>query len=264
MRSSGGVELERRTPWSDTADERRGRPGARRHRTSYIASRSRIVSPKRAERLVVIEVADVLAHERLAVHDQRNGILEIGAQREHGRAGGQRGHRAGRIAAAAAKDHRAQRAAPRDRVVHPPRDRALADEEAHRRCRPAARARRRPRTRSARSSGWRSSGRGASGAPAAKSRWCSGVYGSITPSSSLSGATPGSATRARASTIGRRGDDQQRSAASSDSSTTSARVREAPRHQGERLLLAELPLPKRGDGAPRSGRRRPGDSRRGP
>ena len=38
---------------------------------------------QRAAGVVVLQVADVLAHERLAVHDQRHGVLEVGAEREH-------------------------------------------------------------------------------------------------------------------------------------------------------------------------------------
>ena len=50
---------------------------------AYIASRSCIVSSSARAGLVVIEVADVLAHERLAVDHQGDGVLEVGAEREH-------------------------------------------------------------------------------------------------------------------------------------------------------------------------------------
>ena len=65
-----------------------------------------------------------------------------------------RGHGAGRIAAGAPQDHGAQRPEPHDGVVDPAGDRPLAHEEPS-----ASPARRssasRPRTRSARSTGWR-------------------------------------------------------------------------------------------------------------
>ena len=41
-----------------------------------------MVSSKGAESLVVLQVADVLADEGLAIHHQRDGVFQIGAQRE--------------------------------------------------------------------------------------------------------------------------------------------------------------------------------------
>ena len=77
----------------------------------------------------MVQVADVLAHEGLAVHDQRDRVLQVGAERQHRPGDRQRGHGPRRVAPAAAQDHRPQRSAPHDRVLHPPGDRPLADEE---------------------------------------------------------------------------------------------------------------------------------------
>ncbi len=42
-----------------------------------------MVSSKGAGGRVVVEVADVLAHERLAVDHQRDGVLQVGADGEN-------------------------------------------------------------------------------------------------------------------------------------------------------------------------------------
>ena len=42
---------------------------------------------KCAKRLVMVKVADVLADKRLAVDDQRDGIFQVGAERENGALG---------------------------------------------------------------------------------------------------------------------------------------------------------------------------------
>ena len=43
-----------------------------------------MVSLKCTERLVMIQVPDVLADKGLAVHNQRDRIFQVGAQREDG------------------------------------------------------------------------------------------------------------------------------------------------------------------------------------
>ena len=101
---------------------------------------------------------------------------------------------------------------------------------------------------------------------AARSRWCSGVYGSITPSSATPGATAG-ATGAS----GRRG--PARSAGAGDVEQVGAAVVELDEparrghvggHQRERLVLAVLAGAQRGDGARPTTPARRGGSRRGP
>ena len=67
----------------DTAGERRERRSVLRVATSYIEVRSSMVSRNAWKRLVLIQIADVLAHERLAVHNQRDGVLQIGADGEN-------------------------------------------------------------------------------------------------------------------------------------------------------------------------------------
>ena len=93
-----------------------------------MASRSWIVAAQRAAGVVVLQVADVLAHERLTVDDQRHGVLEVGAEREHRPRDRERRHGAGRVAAAPAEDHRPERPVAHDRVLHPAGDRPLAHE----------------------------------------------------------------------------------------------------------------------------------------
>ena len=106
-----------------------------------------------------------------------------------------------------------------------------------------------------------------SGTPtSASSRWCSGVYGSITPSSRAArrDRRRDAARRARrgASTIGRA---RERSSASSRSELDQpSRGRDVGDHQRERLVLAVLARAQRRDRRARRRRRRPGGSRRAP
>ncbi len=79
-------------------------------------------------RAEVVEVAEVLAHECLAVDDQRNAVLEIGPNREHRFPRWERRHRRRRVAARAAQHDGAARADAHDRVVDASRDRPLADQ----------------------------------------------------------------------------------------------------------------------------------------
>ena len=87
-----------------------------------------------------------------------------------------------------------------------------------------------------------------SGAPAANRRCCNGVYGSITPSSSLSGATPGSSTLASASTIGRATEASRASASAGEIHNCSRRL-DITRHHREGLFLAIFPVAQCLDGS---------------
>src|ERR1700683_2406450 len=80
-----------------------------------------------AEGLVMIEVADVLADEGLAIDDQRDGIFEVGAQSQDGACCGQRCDRAGSVTAGAAKDCRAESSGAGYGIVDAAGDGALTD-----------------------------------------------------------------------------------------------------------------------------------------
>ncbi len=151
----------------------------------------------------VVEIADVLAHEDLAVDDQRDRVLEVAADREHR----PRRRQASRPPAAPSRARGAGSPARATWRARPSRRRGARSGVRRSGTRPRSRL----RLASASSSSYAIGSlerfalviTSTPGAPAAKSRWCSGVYGSITPSSRLSGAIPGSARRAGASTIGR-------------------------------------------------------------
>ena len=100
----------------------------------------------------------------------------------------------------------------------------------------------------------------------AASRWCSGEYGSITPSSAERGATVGRHGRLGAP---RRQHDRPRAGGEQlllrrAQLDQLARDRDARRHQRERLVLAMLAAAQPGDGVARRRRGRPGGSRRCP
>ena len=78
-----------------------------------------------AESLVVLQVADVLADEGLAVHHQRDGVFQIGAQREDRTLARQLRHRPGSIAARPPQDDRTESAIANHGIVNPARDRPL-------------------------------------------------------------------------------------------------------------------------------------------
>ena len=86
------------------------------------------------------------------------------------------------------------------------------------------------------------------GRPAASwnSRYCSGVYGSITPSHARPGRDAGQrvvgAARLRSSTIGRSARLEQRRARPASTSAQRARRRDVGHHHRERLFLARLAL----------------------
>ena len=67
----------------------------------HVVHREEVVDrlPKCLERVVVVEIADVLAHERLAVDHQRDRVLQIGAERQDRALRRHSRDRAGRIAA---------------------------------------------------------------------------------------------------------------------------------------------------------------------
>ncbi len=77
-----------------------------------------------------IEIAEVLAHHHLAAERQRDGALELPAEREHARRGRPgEPERQRREAARATEDHRAPRPDAHHRVVDRPHDRPIVDEE---------------------------------------------------------------------------------------------------------------------------------------
>ena len=79
--------------------------------------------------LVVIEIADVLANEGLAVHDKRDCVFEIGADGEDGLVRGQSSDGTGRVATRVAQNHWAEGARARDRIVHASGDGTFTDEK---------------------------------------------------------------------------------------------------------------------------------------
>ena len=72
--------------------------------------RSEVVNgfAKRFERFVLIQIADMLTHQRLAVHNQRDGVFQVGAGGKNRLRDGDRGHRGGRIAARTPQNHGAE------------------------------------------------------------------------------------------------------------------------------------------------------------
>ncbi len=77
----------------------------------------------------MIQVPDVLAHKSLAVDDQRDGIFQVGAQRENGTLGGKGCNRARSVTTRAAQDYRAEGTDARHRVVHSAGNRPLPDQK---------------------------------------------------------------------------------------------------------------------------------------
>ena len=137
---------------------------------------------ERGQRRGVAQVADVVRDPRAAVRGEAERALELGAageDRRGGRAAAAAGSRARTRASGAASA--AGRRRPRDdRVVGARADRPVVEQDQVGDRRQPRRARRRPRTRSARRRRCREVI--TSGTPrSASSRWCSGVYGSITP-----------------------------------------------------------------------------------
>ena len=81
------------------------------------------------ECFMVREVSNVLTDVRLSVHDQRDRILEIGAERKDRPVRGKDGHCAWSQAARPPHHHRPDRTGPHDGIIHAPRDRPLANQE---------------------------------------------------------------------------------------------------------------------------------------
>ena len=68
----------------------------------------------------------MLADHGLAADDQRDGVLEIRADRQDRHSRRQSGHDAGRVAARPPEDHGSERGVANDGIVHAPGDRALS------------------------------------------------------------------------------------------------------------------------------------------
>src|SRR5580704_6325296 len=81
------------------------------------------------ERLIVIQVTDVLTDERLAVDDERDGVFQLRTQGENGAPRGKSGNSAGCITPSATQYHRTENSGTGNRVVDSPRDRTLADQK---------------------------------------------------------------------------------------------------------------------------------------
>ncbi len=77
----------------------------------------------------MVQIADVLAREGLSIDDERECVLEVGADAEHRTARRQRRDRARRIATRVTKHDRTIWTDGRYRVVDAARDFAFADQE---------------------------------------------------------------------------------------------------------------------------------------
>src|SRR5579872_3726125 len=97
----------------------------------HLVHRNQIIDSllKRPQRLIVIEVADMLADEGLAIDDQRNCILEIGAHSENGTFHRKRGNRARCVSPRPSQNSWPVSARARYRVVHATSDRPLAHQK---------------------------------------------------------------------------------------------------------------------------------------
>src|SRR5208282_3754317 len=84
---------------------------------------------KGAKRLVMLQIADMLADEGLAADDEGDAVFQVGAHREDGAVGRQGCNRAWSIAASPAQNRRTESSDAGHRVVHTPRDWALAYEK---------------------------------------------------------------------------------------------------------------------------------------
>ncbi len=77
----------------------------------------------------MIEIADVLAYEGIAILYERDGALEVAADRERRARKRNSRYHSGRVATGASQDRRPSSPNTRDRIVDPSSDRALADQE---------------------------------------------------------------------------------------------------------------------------------------
>ena len=82
-----------------------------------------------AESFVVVEVANVLADKCLAIDDESDGVLQVGADGQQRTARRQSGDRAGSVTARPAQDYGSEGTDPNYGIIHAPRDGALADQE---------------------------------------------------------------------------------------------------------------------------------------
>ena len=80
-------------------------------------------------RPVMIQVSDVLADECLAIHYQGDGVLQVGADGQHGALNGQVGCDARRVSSGPSQNHGAESTGSRDRIIHAARDGTFANEE---------------------------------------------------------------------------------------------------------------------------------------
>ncbi len=79
--------------------------------------------------LAIAQVADVLADDHLAADHQRDRVLQVGAQRQNGPVAGKPANGAGRKASRAANHQWLLLSHGHDRIVDPPCNRALADQQ---------------------------------------------------------------------------------------------------------------------------------------
>src|ERR1700688_3274703 len=77
----------------------------------------------------MIEVADVLAYECLALNNQRDGVLEIRSQCKDRALRRTSGNRAGGVSAGAPKNNGTKNTGANNGIVHAPRNGALANQE---------------------------------------------------------------------------------------------------------------------------------------
>ena len=226
---------------------------------------------ERAQGLVVLQVPDVVGDEGVPPAGQAERVLQLGAAGQHRpreAAGDGRAARARSRGSAAAASARPRKARTTESSVRTWIGPVVGQERVGDARQPCPWRRRRGR-RSARRRRSRWSARSA-GPRAASSRWCSGVYGSMTPSWRLPGRPVGG--RGRARRPGRGGAQQHDRAgrAGQQGGGRGVDLGQRPRrgqvgdHDRERLVLAVLARRGARRRPARRRRRRPGGSRRGP
>src|SRR5437868_5666147 len=82
-----------------------------------------------AQRLVMIQIADMLADKRLPSHHQRNRVLQVRPDGEQRTLNGKSSHSAGRVAPRTTQYGRPKCTDPSYRIINSPRNWALADQE---------------------------------------------------------------------------------------------------------------------------------------
>src|SRR5271165_912940 len=82
-----------------------------------------------AQRLIMAQVSDVLAHKRLTVDHERDCVLQIGTDGQNWTRGRQLRHGARSIASCAANDDRSEHSVPGHRVIHSSGDGALSNQK---------------------------------------------------------------------------------------------------------------------------------------